>query len=262
MNSEPSARRPRASAAKPAPRTSPSRSALRTYRDRVYALAERIRGTSDIAAIIAMLDRALAETRQLRSRESELRAARRKVAEAERSIEAMKAELEQVKSLLHQDPLTAALNRRGIDEAFRQEASRCDRHGTPLAVALIDLDDFKALNDRHGHPVGDRALVHVASLVRRNLRPSDRIGRLGGEEFLLLLPEADADDACAVVARMRRELAASPLREGGHDTRMTFSCGIAARAPAEPFESLLARADSALYEAKRGGKDRWIRAPR
>jgi diguanylate cyclase len=260
MNSQPSVRRPRASVNKPATQESLSDNTVRAYHERVSALAERIRGTNDVSAIIDMLDQALTETRRLRSREEELRAAQRKVAEAERSIESMKSELEQVKALLHQDPLTATLNRRGVDEAFRQEASRCDRHGTRLALALIDLDDFKALNDTHGHPVGDRALVHVASLVRRTLRPSDRIGRLGGEEFVLLLPDTGAEDAGAVMARVRRELAATPLQEEASEIRITFSCGIAARCPSEPFETLLARADSALYEAKRRGKNRCMQA--
>jgi diguanylate cyclase len=233
---------------------------LGTYHRRVNELAERIRSTTDVGAIIDMLNQALAETRRLRSREDELKAARRKVAEAERSIETMKTELEHVKSMLHQDPLTATLNRRGIDEAFRQESSRSDRRGSRLSVAVIDLDDFKALNDTHGHPVGDRALVHVSALIRGTLRPTDRIGRLGGEEFLVLLPDTAPEEAAAVMARIQRSLTACPLSEKGETIRITFSCGIAERSAHEDFAALAARADAALYRAKRAGKDRCMHA--
>ncbi|MCC7081650.1 MAG: diguanylate cyclase [Burkholderiales bacterium] len=259
MDSQVSMRRTRSSASKPAAEPAAA-TVLGTYRSRVNALAERIRATSDLGAIIAMLNQALAETRRLRSREDELHAAQRKVAEAERSIESMKSELEQVKAMLHQDPLTSALNRRGIDEAFRQEASRCDRRNGRLSVAMVDLDDFKALNDTHGHPVGDRALVHVCALIRRMLRPTDRIGRLGGEEFLLLLPDTGLDEAAAVMLRVRRELAASPLLQKDEAIAITFSCGIAERRAREPFDPLVARADSAMYRAKRAGKNRSVHA--
>lgn len=248
-------------------RTSPSQltadetpsTALHAYQRRVSALAERIRGTDDLGAIIAMLNQALAATRRLRTRDDELQAAQRKVAEAERDIEVMKSELEQVKAMLQQDPLTATLNRRGIDDAFRQEASRCDRRGGRLCVAVVDLDDFKRLNDRHGHPIGDRALVHITTLMRATLRPTDRIGRIGGEEFLVLLPDAGLDESAAVMERLQRNLAAAPLPAGHDAIAVTFSCGVAERAAREPFEPLIARADAALYKAKRGGKNRIVR---
>ncbi|MGH8666353.1 MAG: GGDEF domain-containing protein, partial [Burkholderiales bacterium] len=152
MNSQATVRRARTNATKPTAAEHATNSALDAYQERVSSLAERIRSTNDLGAIIEMLNQALTETRRLRTREEELMAARRRVAEAERSIESMKSELEQVKAMLQQDPLTGTLNRRGIDEAFRQEASRCDRRGSRLSVAMVDLDDFKALNDTHGHP--------------------------------------------------------------------------------------------------------------
>ena len=260
MNSQASMRRARTSTPKPAAAGPASATPLGAYHQRVNALAERIRSTSDLGAIIDMLNQALTETRRLRTREDQLKAAQRKVAEAERSIASMKSELEQVKAMLHQDPLTSTLNRRGIDEAFLQDASRCDRRGSRLAVAMVDLDDFKALNDTHGHPVGDRALAHVCTLIRKTLRPTDRIGRLGGEEFLVLLPDTGPEEAAAVLARIQRELAALPLREGNEAIAITFSCGIAERRPSEAFDALVARADTALYRAKRAGKNRCIEA--
>jgi diguanylate cyclase len=256
MPSQATMRRTRAPAAKEAASIPIPAPALRSYRDRVTALAERIRGTDDISTIIGMLNQALIETRQLRRREDELAAAQRKVAEAERSIETMRNELEQVKAMLHQDPLTGTLNRRGIDDAFRQEASRCDRHGAHLCVAIIDLDNFKNLNDSLGHQAGDRALSHVASVVRNTLRPADRVGRFGGEEFLILLPDTGLNESAAVMARIKRELAAQPLAEKDLSVKITFSGGVAERAEREPLEQLLSRADAALYRAKRAGKNR------
>ncbi len=260
MDSHASMRRARTSTTKPGAGKHASAATLESYQQRLSALAERIRGTDNLGAIIDMLTQALTETQRLSTREAELVAARREVADAQRSIEAMRSELEQVRAMLHLDPLTGALNRRGLDEAYRQEASRCDRHGCRLSAVLIDLDNFKALNDTRGHPVGDRALVHFAHLVRGMLRPTDRVGRLGGEEFLVLLPDTGSNDAATVMARVRAELAASPLIEDAHFIAITFSSGIAGRLPAEPFDALLRRADAALYAAKAAGKNRCMLA--
>ena len=256
MTSQAALRRPKPSAQRNSGTGASTVNDLGAYRSRINALAQRIRGTNDVSAIIDMLNQALAETRRLRSKDHALAAAERKVAEATRSIEAMRDELEQVKAMLHQDPLTGTLNRRGIDEAFRQEASRCDRHDVRLCVAIIDLDNFKSINDTLGHQSGDNVLVHIAEVVRATLRPTDRIGRFGGEEFLILLPETELSESAGVLARIKRELAAKPLIEKDQPLKITFSGGIAERAEREPLEALLARADAALYQAKRAGKNR------
>ena len=256
MTSQAALRRPKPSAQRASGASASSVNDLGTYRSRINALAQRIRGTNDLSAIIEMLNQALAETRRLRSKDHELAAAERKVAQASRNIEAMRNELEQVKAMLHQDPLTGTLNRRGIDEAFRQEASRCDRHNVQLCVAIIDLDNFKSINDTLGHQSGDNVLVHVADVVRTTLRPTDRIGRFGGEEFLILLPETQLSESAGVLARIKRELAAKPLIEKELPLKITFSGGVAERGEREPLEALLARADAALYQAKRAGKNR------
>jgi len=259
MNNQATLRRPKTSTAKSVrPEPAANHSALNTYQDRVTALAERIRGTEDVSAIIGILNQALTETRRLRVREDALAAAQRKVAEAERSIETMRNELEQVKAMLHQDPLTGTLNRRGLDDAFRQEASRCDRHGARLCVAIIDLDNFKQLNDTLGHQAGDRALVHIANVVTNTLRPSDRVGRFGGEEFVLLLPDTRLSHSAAVMARIQRELAGRQLEEGGERICITFSGGIALRNDGESLDDVIARADTGLYQAKAAGKNRVV----
>jgi len=261
MNNQAALRRPKSSTAKSVRPAAPADSSvLDTYHDRVTALAERIRGTDDVSAIIGILNQALTETRRLRVREDALAAAQRKVAEAERSIEAMRNELEQVKAMLHQDPLTGTLNRRGIDDAFRQEASRCDRHGARLCVAIIDVDNFKLLNDTLGHQAGDRALVQIASTVMNTLRPSDRVGRFGGEEFVLLLPDTRLNHGAAVLSRIQRQLAARPLEENGERIGVTFSGGVVQRGDGESLDEVVARADAALYQAKAAGKNRVVTA--
>lgn len=261
MNNQAAVRRSKAQPVKSTSvETRPGTAALGTYRDRVTALAERIRGTEDVSAIISILNQALTETRRLRVREDALAAAQRKVADAERSIEAMRNELEQVKAMLHQDPLTGTLNRRGIDDAFRQEASRCDRHGGRLCVVLIDIDNFKLLNDTLGHPAGDRALIHIANIVQNTLRPTDRVGRFGGEEFMLLLPDTRLSQSSAVMARIKRELASRPLEENNTRITITFSGGIAQRGEQETLDQIIARADAALYQAKAAGKNRVVLA--
>lgn len=261
MSNHATMRRTKTSAVKPTGlEPAGHRSVLGAYHDRVTALAERIRGTDDVSAIIGILNQALTETRRLRVREDALAAAQRKVAEAELSIEAMRNELEQVKAMLHQDPLTGTLNRRGIDDAYRQEASRCDRHGARLCVAIIDIDNFKLLNDTLGHQAGDRALVHIAEIVTNTLRPSDRVGRFGGEEFMLLLPDTRLNHSASVMARIKRELSARPLEENNTRITVTFSGGVAQRAPNESLDAVVARADAALYQAKAAGKNRVILA--
>lgn len=261
MSNQAAVRRSKAHSSKAAgPGISSGTDPLGNYRDRVTALAERIRGTDDVSAIIGILNQALTETRRLRASEDALAAAQRKVADAEHRIEAMRNELEHVKAMLHQDPLTGTLNRRGIDDAYRQEASRCDRHGGRLCVALIDIDNFKMLNDTLGHQAGDRALVHIANIVTNTLRPTDRVGRFGGEEFMLLLPDTRLNQTASVMARIKRELAARPLEENNTRITITFSGGIAQRTDQETLEQLVGRADAALYQAKAAGKNRVVLA--
>ncbi len=165
----------------------------------------------------------------------------------------LKRALEQAQHLLHQDDLTPLLNRRG----FRRACDRWTGNG-PMAMsaccAMIDLDGFKAINDRHGHPVGDATLVHFAATLRRHLRPADTIARLGGDEFALILMNCSGDDACLLLERLQQALAGSPLSVPGAALSLRFSAGVAELHAAESLEQVLERADAALLDAKRQGK--------
>jgi diguanylate cyclase (GGDEF)-like protein/PAS domain S-box-containing protein len=154
--------------------------------------------------------------------------------------------LAQVEALAHTDSLTGLPNRRAWDEECRREIERARRHGHELTLAMVDLDHFKRFNDAHGHGAGDEMLAEVAISWRQVLRTNDILARYGGEEFAVLLPGCDADEAVRLLDRLR---AATPRGE-------TCSVGVATFRPDDTVASLGARADRALYEAKRTGRDR------
>ena len=179
----------------------------------------------------------------------ELLAAEMRIAELEKAL----AEAGEVACT---DPLTRALNRRGFDKACRRELARARRAGKQCALALIDLDDFKRLNDTLGHQVGDRALVHLVDLLHKSMRPSDVLCRFGGEEFVLMLPDITLDDACTVLSRFLSEFSAHVIP--GTDIVMTFSAGVVVQGSDEALENAIQRADAATYVAKHAGKNRVV----
>lgn len=160
------------------------------------------------------------------------------------------------------DSLTGLLNRRAFAELAEREIERARRFHHPLSLIAIDLDRFKAINDGHGHAVGDAVLEHFARVASAQLRSLDAIARLGGEEFVILLPETDAQGAFQLAERMRLAVAAHPLPRDGEALRYTASFGVAGFEPRQPvLERWLARADAALYEAKGRGRNRVELAP-
>ncbi|HXH96944.1 MAG TPA: GGDEF domain-containing protein, partial [Gaiellaceae bacterium] len=153
------------------------------------------------------------------------------------------------------DALTGLANRRACEQALRAEIARADRLGTPLALVLADLDDFKAVNDVHGHAAGDELLRTFASVLQDTLRAGDLAGRWGGEEFALLLPGTDSSGAVRLAERVRAALATRQAA-GAASVAVTCSFGVAQSEAGSDPEALLAAADAALYRAKREGKDR------
>ncbi|WP_250471865.1 sensor domain-containing diguanylate cyclase [Caballeronia sp. GAFFF1] len=154
------------------------------------------------------------------------------------------------------DALTGALSRRYFLDTLRQEVELARSTGTPLSVAIADLDHFKQINDRYGHASGDRALEHFAEVCREQLRPSDAIGRLGGEEFGILLPQTSLADAQAVLERLRKRFHHEHCAHLPDDAVLSVSIGITEQASDDALEWMLSRADLALYEAKSRGRDR------
>jgi len=176
---------------------------------------------------------------------------------AEARIAELECALSEARQAAFTDTLTGALNRRGFEEAYQRELARSRRNGSQLAIALLDLDNFKHLNDTLGHQTGDEALVHLVKSLRAALRPSDILCRFGGEEFVLLLPETALDEAVAAISRFQRQFAASALP--GCELAVTFSAGVVAKRISESVEDTILRADAATYAAKRAGKNCVIR---
>jgi diguanylate cyclase (GGDEF)-like protein len=169
----------------------------------------------------------------------------------------------QLHDLATTDGLTGVLNRRAAMEQLRLEIERVARTGQDLAVILIDVDKFKAINDTHGHAAGDAVLRSVAAVLRAGVRGVDVVARYGGEEFLVVLPQTDAFGALKMAERLRKSLAKQDVRiENGSILRVTASFGVAALAgAAETDEQLLRRADQGLYAAKEAGRNRVVLAP-
>lgn len=160
--------------------------------------------------------------------------------------------------LATRDPLTGCRNRRRLDQIMNAELARLHRGGSVLSFMLIDLDDFKALNDQQGHSVGDAALRHVVQLLRLRLRTTDKLARMGGEEFGVVLPSTDAAGALQVAAQLRAALHDNPLRlPDGGTRKLTASIGIVTLPSGTQANrhAVYEAADKAMYEAKRGGKD-------
>jgi diguanylate cyclase (GGDEF)-like protein len=165
----------------------------------------------------------------------------------------------QLAHLARHDPLTGLSNRRSLDEDLEVLHARSQRYGRGFALAMCDIDRFKAYNDTHGHQAGDQALRAVAATIVGEVRGGDGVYRYGGEEFLLVLPEQTLDTAVVAVERVRSavERLAIPQPAAGPGGRLTLSAGIAAFSPGEPTtaEELLGQADAALYRAKSAGRN-------
>jgi len=164
----------------------------------------------------------------------------------------------QLEYLAGHDPLTGLFNRRQFDQLVGMELSRAARQPAPISLLMVDLDHFKFINDRYGHPLGDEVIRHTATLLRNYTRTGDSVARLGGEEFLLLLPDTTQLQARAIAEKVRRLLEETPLPMKDGLLYLTASFGIACLDAGMPgtYEGLYAAADKALYKAKASGRNR------
>lgn len=179
------------------------------------------------------------------------------------AVERQRVELElmhanaRLEALANQDPLTGLHNRRGLEGVLRFEAARARHRGTSLAAVLVDLDDFKHVNDAFGHAVGDRVLERVGRLLRSGLRPADTAARIGGDEFLLLLPSAGAEEALEVAERIRAVVSDEPILAREGPVRITASMGVVDLSQgASGLEQILVLSREALKRSKEEGKNR------
>ena len=235
------------------------------YHDKIAACADKISAANDIGQLETVIADVMRETRniQMNAQKSrdELRLTQQKVRESEERIRELEHELQETSILVRHDQLTGVLNRRGLEDMFAKEAARADRHETALCVGLLDIDNFKKLNDSMGHDAGDQALVHLAQVCRESLRPQDTVARYGGEEFVILLPETHLGDAEQALARLQRDLTKRFFLHDNEKVLITFSAGVTQRRSDDTLATSLKRADEAMYTAKQTGKNRVVSAP-
>lgn len=235
------------------------------YHDKIEQAAVRIGSAKNISELSDLIAEVVQETRSMqqsaaRSRD-DMVGLRSKVEESEQEIQRLQTELAETSRLVRHDQLTGALNRKGMQETLEKEVARMRRRDAALCVALIDVDNFKALNDTLGHQAGDKALVHLAEVIRETLRPQDSLARYGGEEFLVILPDTRLEDGVTAITRLQRALTRKFFLHETEQKLITFSAGVAQIYLDELHEAAIARADRAMYQAKRAGKNRVIAAP-
>ena len=177
----------------------------------------------------------------------------------QRTIE-LKIANQRIEELAQLDELTGMLNRRQIMKCLNEEMARAQRSNTPCSVAIIDLDFFKRINDQFGHPAGDEALRTFAISIFANIRTIDKLGRYGGEEFLLILPETAKDQAVRTLDRLRSIISEVDWTAISGSFNLTMSAGICSVRPADSANDILARVDIALYRAKDAGRNRVVAA--
>lgn len=232
------------------------------YHDKIERCVEKISQADDISQLESVLSEVIDATRiiQLSTQRSrdDLNASRQRVEDAERRIHELQEELDRASTLVRHDQLTGTLNRRGLEEAFDSEFARSRRRHTPLCMALLDIDNFKKLNDSLGHDAGDAALIHLATTIRETLRPQDTVARFGGEEFILLLPDTAIADAEKALVRLQRELTKRFFLHDNEKVLITFSAGVTDFRPDDTQTTITKRADEAMYTAKKTGKNRVV----
>lgn len=153
------------------------------------------------------------------------------------------------------DPLTHLHNRRSMMEMSEREVKQRQQHGDPLAFVLADIDHFKAINDQHGHAAGDAVLTAVSDVLRQAVREHDKVARWGGEEFLILMPHATLDAACAMAERLRQQVTLISVPFEGKDIKVSMTFGVSRHKDAESVDSAISRADLALYRGKQSGRN-------
>ncbi len=235
-----------------------------TYHDTMERCADLIGKATNLQEIAPVLAEVMSATRAMaldtKLTHTELQDLRERTDAKHAEVARLQQELDRASSQARHDPLTGTLNRKGLDEAMEREIARSRRLGSPLCLALLDIDNFKSINDRLGHTVGDAALVHLAQVTRDVMRPQDLLARYGGEEFVLLLPDTNVESGVAAMTRLQRELTTRFFLQGSEKILITFSAGVAQLHESESSLDALKRADKSMYLAKRSGKNRVMAA--
>ena len=235
-----------------------------SFHEKLEENARQIEQAKTLSEIAPVLKEVISATRnmahQSKTSGDELQVMRDRAIQTDAELIKLHQELDRVSTQARHDPLTGALNRKGLEEAVEREISSVRRKDTPLCMALLDIDNFKKLNDTMGHATGDIALAHLAKVARECMRPQDTLARYGGEEFVILLPDTPLDKGIEAMTRLQRELTKKFFLAGTEKILITFSAGVAQLAPDETGGDAIKRADKAMYLAKRAGKNRVLGA--
>jgi len=230
------------------------------FHDNIGRYAQEINGAQSLEGLTGVVGEMLEETRSVQDlvgqTQQRLQAEHTRAAQLSERVATLESELRRLSDEVTTDQLTRVANRRGLLQAFEVARARAERDGQPLSIGLLDVDNFKRLNDELGHGVGDVALRSLAEAVAKSLRPDDVVARYGGEEFVVLLPATAADDAQQILTRLQRSLSGGLFMHERRQVLVTFSAGVTIHRAGDAIEPALERADQALYEAKRTGKNR------
>ncbi len=221
-------------------------------------LAGELQDAKDWQQIRQIVNTVVATSKVLASQSMDakvsLTQAKNRLQAAQTKIRKLEEKMEAVSQLVHVDPLTGVLNRRGLTSAFAREAARATRLNQPLSVAIVDLDHFKQVNDKYGHDLGDLVLQGMAKILQETLRANDVITRYGGEEFVILMPDTGPEKALIILERVQDRLGSHPFQTRDQALKVTFSGGISLWQSTWTQEQGIAAADTAMYRAKRAGR--------
>ena len=235
-----------------------------SFKSKIELCAKQIEGATSLAEIAPVLQEAVSAARMMaldtQRAGDDLRDMRERTSQTEARIVQLESDLERVSNQARHDPLTGTLNRKGLDEIIEREIATAKRKGLALCVSLLDIDNFKKLNDVHGHSMGDAALIHLTDITRDCIRPQDSLGRYGGEEFVVVMPDTGLEQGIDVMTRVQRELTKRFFLAGTEKLLITFSAGVAELGADESGMDAVVRADQAMYLAKRTGKNRVLGA--
>lgn len=230
------------------------------YTQKVEGYLEHISDVQNQEDLVRLMTVLVAETKHLQSvtinSHNDLIIAQSAAKSAEDRINRLEAELREMSDKAREDPLTGILNRHGLQKAYERAANQSDQRNTSLCVCLIDIDNFKTINDTYGHQTGDETILFMVRVIQETIRPTDIIARYGGEEFLLLLPDAGMNEAVNVATRIQHNLSQRFFVNGEARIQITFSAGVTKRCTGESLDDVVTRSDKALYGAKHAGKNR------
>lgn len=232
------------------------------FQDRIEDSARKIERAKTIKEMTPLLKEVIDATHGMaedtRSAQHTLQSLQERVVATEAEVAKLHLELDQASALARYDPLTDVLNRKGLSEALAREIASMRRKETPLCIAMLDIDNFKMLNDRLGHETGDDALLHLVNITRDCMRPVDSLARYGGEEFVVLMPDTTLEQGIQTMRRLQRKLTKTFFLADSEKILITFSAGVAQMTSEEAGAEAIKRADQAMYLAKRAGKNRVV----